>query len=66
MAITLYEITIPVFLKNLKVLAKLLQKGVAHAADSGNEVTESKLTEAKLVADMGDLVYQSTSLRSRA
>lgn len=58
-SISLYEISIPVFLKQLGILSKLLQKGVAHAADSSNEVKESTLTEAKLVADMGDLCYQS-------
>ncbi|KAK0118602.1 hypothetical protein ONS95_007487 [Cadophora gregata] len=58
MAITLYSITIPIFLKNLRTLQKLLAKGTAHAKDGGNELTEEKLVGSRLIADMGDLVYQ--------
>ncbi|KAH7416778.1 hypothetical protein BKA64DRAFT_701561 [Cadophora sp. MPI-SDFR-AT-0126] len=58
MAITLYSITIPVFIKNLRTLQKLLAKGTTHAKDAGNGVTEEKLVGAKLIEDMGDLVYQ--------
>jgi len=60
MAITLYSITIPVFLKNLRTLKKLLEKGTVYAKDAGNESSEEKLVGAKLIEDMGDLVYQST------
>jgi len=58
MAITLYSITIPVFLKNLRTLKKLLEKGTGYAKDAGNESSEEKLVGAKLIEDMGDLVYQ--------
>ncbi|CZT13493.1 hypothetical protein WAI453_012448 [Rhynchosporium graminicola] len=58
MPISLYSISIPVFLKHLHTLQKLLAKGVAHAEDAGNELTKEKLVGAKLIEDMGDLVYQ--------
>ncbi|KAL2064658.1 hypothetical protein VTL71DRAFT_3796 [Oculimacula yallundae] len=58
MAITLYSITIPVFLKHLDTLQKLLIKGIKHAEDAGNDLTKEKLVGSKLIADMGDLVYQ--------
>jgi len=58
MPISLYSISIPVFITHLKTLQKLLTKGEKHAEDSGNELTKEKLVGAKLIADMGDLVYQ--------
>jgi hypothetical protein len=59
---TLYEITIPVFIKQLTTLSKLLEEGVAHAKDSSNAVTEESLVDARLIADMQTLAYQSMSL----
>lgn len=53
MPLTLYETTIPVFITNLKNLSKFLEKGRLHAS-----ADESKLIEAKLIADMGGLPYQ--------
>lgn len=53
MPYSLYQVTIPVFIRNLKVLQKLLQKGEAHAA--GKETT---LTEGRLIADMRPLTFQ--------
>jgi hypothetical protein len=50
---SLYEVTIPPFIKNLKILSTLLEKGVAHA--NGNDAT---LLEARLIADMQPLTYQ--------
>jgi len=58
MAISLYEITIQVFIKNLQTLKKLLEKGVAFTKEDGVSVTEESLAGAKLIADMGDLIYQ--------
>ncbi|TEY36162.1 hypothetical protein BOTCAL_0564g00070 [Botryotinia calthae] len=52
MALTLYDISIVPFIKNLKTLSKLLEKGQAHFED------ESKIINAKLVDDMGDLIFQ--------
>jgi hypothetical protein len=59
---TLYEITIPIFIKELTTLSKLLEKGVAHAKDSANAVTEESLVDARLIADMQTLAYQGTIL----
>jgi hypothetical protein len=62
MSLTLYEITIPVFIRELNILSKLLQLGVDHAKDSGNAVTEQSLVDARLIADMQTLAFQSMSL----
>ncbi|CAD6506542.1 BgTH12-07769 [Blumeria graminis f. sp. triticale] len=51
--VSLYESSIPVFIKNLKVLAALLAKGSAHSG-----VTEKQLLESRLISDMGNLIYQ--------
>jgi hypothetical protein len=55
---TLYETTIPVFIRQLQILSTLLNHGVAHAADSSNAVTEQSLVDARLIADMQTLAYQ--------
>ncbi|KAH8751885.1 hypothetical protein BGZ57DRAFT_774568 [Hyaloscypha finlandica] len=55
---TLYETTIPVFIRQLNILSKLLGHGIAHAADSSNEVTEQSLVDARLIEDMQPLAYQ--------
>lgn len=64
MPLTLYEITIPVFIKELNILSKLLQKGVEHARDKGNEVSEEGLVDARLIGDMKGLGFQSMFLFS--
>jgi hypothetical protein len=56
---TLYETTIPVFIRQLNILSKLLGHGIAHAADSSNAVTEQSLVDARLIEDMQPLAYQS-------
>ncbi|RAL64881.1 hypothetical protein DID88_001476 [Monilinia fructigena] len=53
MPITLYDITVPPFLKQLKSLSKILAKGLAHVNND-----ESKLIHARLIEDQGDLVFQ--------
>ncbi len=58
---SLYEITIPVFIRQLNILAKLLEHGVAFANDSANAHTEQSLVDARLIADMQTLAYQSAS-----
>ncbi|KAF8859013.1 hypothetical protein BDZ45DRAFT_673578 [Acephala macrosclerotiorum] len=58
MTISLYEITIPVFIKHLKTLSKLLQKGVAFTKEDGAKISEEKLVESRLIEDMGNLIYQ--------
>jgi hypothetical protein len=59
MPLSIYEISIPVFIKNIKTLQKLLDKGVAHASDSSNAVTEEALLESRLISDMYTLTEQS-------
>lgn len=53
MTLSLYEVTVPVFIANLKSLSKFLEKGRVHASSN-----ESALIESKLVADMANLSYQ--------
>ncbi|APA10872.1 hypothetical protein SS1G_03465 [Sclerotinia sclerotiorum 1980 UF-70] len=53
MSLTLYDISVPLFIKNLKSLSKFLAKGQAHF-----EKDESKIVHARLVEDMGDLIFQ--------
>lgn len=53
MSLSLYDVTIPLFIKNLKVLAHNLEKGRVHAA--GNETL---LLESRLIADMKPLTFQ--------
>jgi uncharacterized protein len=53
MSFSLYDVSIPVFIRNLKVLEQLLQKAQAHAA--GNDAS---LVESRLVADMKPLPFQ--------
>jgi hypothetical protein len=61
MTLSLYEISIPVFIKNIKTLQKLLDKAVAHASDSSKAVTEEALLESRLIPDMYNLIEQSLS-----
>jgi hypothetical protein len=53
MPLSLYDVTIPVFIQSLKVLSSLLDKGLTHV--NGNEAT---LIESRLIADMYPLTYQ--------
>jgi hypothetical protein len=53
MPLALYQITIPVFIRQLKTLSSLLEKGRVHVA--GNEAS---LVESRLIADMGALSFQ--------
>ncbi|TGO13283.1 hypothetical protein BTUL_0073g00530 [Botrytis tulipae] len=52
MPLSLYDISVVPFIKSLKTLSKLLAKGQAHFED------ESKIINAKLIDDMGDLIFQ--------
>ena len=56
MPVSLYEISIPVFIRSLTNLAAILKKGEAYADEKG--IPHSKLLESKLVDDMANLVYQ--------
>ena len=55
MSLSLYDITIPVFIRNLRTLSTLLEKGRDHASTHSSEAA---LIEGRLFADMGNLSYQ--------
>ena len=56
MSISLHQASIPLFVRGLKNLAKLLEKGAAHAAETG--IDPSELIEARLAPDMLALAAQ--------
>lgn len=51
-----YEMTVPVFIKMLTSLDSLLDKGLAHATETG--MTETTLLDTRLAPDMFPLVRQ--------
>lgn len=53
MTVSLYQVTIPVFIRNLKVLQQLLNKAAAHSAGK-----EAALVESRLIFDMLPLTFQ--------
>ncbi|MBB3982704.1 hypothetical protein GGR44_002370 [Sphingobium fontiphilum] len=59
MATELYDLTIPVFVRGLRALSTLLEKGAAHAAEKG--VDPLTLTGARLIEDMHPLTAQVQS-----
>lgn len=56
MSLSMHQTSVLVFLRGLKVLKTLLEKGAAHAAESG--LDPKTLTSARLAPDMLDLVGQ--------
>ena len=56
MATELYDLTVPVFIRNLENLSKILAKGEAFATEKG--IDPAELTGARLIADMGPLTAQ--------
>jgi hypothetical protein len=56
MAISLYDATVPSFLQILASLRGVLDKGLAHARETG--VDPDSLVEARLVEDMFPLTFQ--------
>jgi hypothetical protein len=56
MPVSLYEASIPVFIRSLTNFAAILKKGEAYADEKG--IPHSKLLESKLVDDMANLVFQ--------
>ena len=56
MAITLYDLTVPVFLRGLGVMSAVLEKGRAYAEAAGIDPVE--LVEARLAPDMLTLAGQ--------
>lgn len=53
---SLYDITVPVFIRGFETLSAILEKGRDHAREKGWD--ESELTEAQLIADMAPLTAQ--------
>ena len=53
---TLYEQTVPVFIRNLTAIGKVLAKGEAFAAEK--RIDPKDLLEARLIADMAPLTAQ--------
>jgi uncharacterized protein len=56
MSVSYYDVTVPMFSKNLKNLKAFLQKGVAHAAEMG--VSEADFLNSRLSPDMFPLIKQ--------
>lgn len=56
MHISYYDVTVPVFKKNLLITKALLQKGLEHALASG--MTETTFLEQRLAPDMFPLMKQ--------
>ncbi|MGN6374118.1 MAG: DUF1993 domain-containing protein [Sphingomonas sp.] len=54
--LSLYDITIPAFLRGFDNLSAILEKGREHAREQGWD--ESELTNARLIADMAPLTAQ--------
>jgi len=53
MTLGLYDITVPPFIRGLKTLSAILEKGRLHAS-----ADEASLIESRLIADMGALTFQ--------
>jgi len=53
---SLYDVTIPAFIRGFEILSALLEKGRTHAREQGWE--ESELTTARLIEDMAPLTAQ--------
>lgn len=56
MSLSLYRISVPVFVRGLTILSTLLDKGAAHAAEQG--IDPSRLIELRLAPDMFPLTGQ--------
>ena len=59
MSISLYDICVPTYLQILGGVSKVLDKGAAHAADSGTDPND--LVDLKLCDDMRPLTFQIIS-----
>lgn len=56
MSLSMYQASVPVFVRGLKVLKAVLEKGAAHAAQTGTD--PNALVQARLAPDMLDLAGQ--------
>ena len=50
MSLSLYDLTVPILVRNLEILKEILQKGEQWAKDNGK--SESELLEARIIDDM--------------
>ena len=64
MALSLYDISVPVFSRGLGQLAHILEKGLAHAQAAGTDPSE--LINARLAPDMFTLAGQIQSASDAA
>jgi hypothetical protein len=62
--LSLYDVSVPVFIRALEILDGLLDKGAAYFAEQGRP--ESALTGARLIEDMHPLIYQIQRLSDTA
>ena len=56
MSLSMHQVSIPVFIRGLRALSGLLERGAAHAAEAG--VAPETLIQARLAPDMLDLAGQ--------
>lgn len=56
MSLTLYDVSVPLFLRAFANLTEILEKGRAFAAEQG--ISEQELLEVRLYPDMGNLISQ--------
>ena len=56
MSLTMYRVSIPVFIRGLEVCSDLLKKGAAHAAEKG--IAPADMLNTRLAPDMLPLVAQ--------
>ena len=56
MSVTLYQVSVPVFIRGFDNLSAILEKGRRFATESG--IDEKDLLEARLFPDMGNLIAQ--------
>jgi hypothetical protein len=59
MSLTMYDASVPVFIRALGILSTLLDKAVAHAEVNG--IDPARFVEARLIADMNPLRSQIQS-----
>ncbi|CAG8980063.1 hypothetical protein HYALB_00013388 [Hymenoscyphus albidus] len=55
MPFSLYDITVPVFIRDLNILQNILKRGIEHASTTSSEQT---LLDSRLIADMEAFPYQ--------
>lgn len=64
MPLTMYDASVPVFIRGLRTLSSLLDKAVAHAEANG--IDPVRFVEARLIADMNPLRGQVQSASDSA